>query len=267
MEVRRRRGRLAVAAALALAALAARGAAGDLSSCSRVGSDAAAAVIAAEVQPEVDRLGYALPPNCPLDAARDYFGVHRGNTKRMRRREYKCKLCGKTFVEESFVARHQIAKHADRVPDDPLCLADYCDVLGCEKAPAVRKCDPEDMRRREAHCNLIVHRCFDPTHGGVELELHDALTARLCEPLRCSVNGGAATTRGDGAAAKEAERSQRLYYILVGFLVAILAVYYGVYFLVRSETRHRADLTRLSTTRQASRLQFWRSSKPKAKLY
>ncbi|KAB7507747.1 hypothetical protein Anas_03795 [Armadillidium nasatum] len=70
--------------------------------------------------PILEKVGAALPLDCPLHPARDIFTLQESK-KRHDSPQWTCGFCGKSFYHET---------HLDG--EDTICLADFCDVMRCE---------------------------------------------------------------------------------------------------------------------------------------
>lgn len=264
--VAKKRGKSCVLVVIAAVALMAAGAAADTRTCSRARSDEAVQAIEDVLLPEATRLGVEVPARCPLSAARDMFAKHRASAVKVRSRHWRCGMCEKLFKTRDYLDAHFDRAHADEVPDDPVCLGDMCDILPCAAELALRRargwrCDPGEMERRRTLCNAVVHRCFDPTHGGRELEMHDAMTDAMCSRLHCDEDD----TRPPPPPLP-GKGTPRWRFVAACVVVVLVLVFYIVLYATRSERRHRDDLSNRTAARRMERLKFWGAAK-KSKLY
>ena len=102
---------------------------------------------------------------CPFRRSADiYFEQERKKTE-VDARHWKCEFCGKSFYSEYFTDQHMERKHGDMmVTENPVCLANYCDVLRCHavqstvqnNSPLQDSCNENEMLRLKARCEVKI---------------------------------------------------------------------------------------------------------------
>ena len=117
--------------------------------------------------------------------------------------------------------RHLNAHHNDQLaPDAAVCLADHCDVLGCDgdgggdgDGDAAAPCDARAMQTARYFCQSAMHRCFSAdaaaaaSDDGAAHSLHESFNLHFCEALRC---GGGSSSGSDGGGGRGARSGVHL---------------------------------------------------------
>jgi len=208
-----------------------------------------AEILREHVLPMLAQHRYDLPPDCPLALSRDVYAVHEANRALDRSRYHKCLMCGKMFVSEKYLDDHFDRRHSVNLTQNAVCLADYCSMLSCEPLNP-KLCRPAEMERSRATCDHVIHRCFPPEKGKLQLKLHDIFTAEYCDKLDCGHQAAP-------AAPPPSRARVTLYYVFVGFVAVGLVLFYIALYVNRSEGSGKSDLARLSSARHTSRLNFF----------
>jgi len=126
---------------------------------------------------------------------------------------YKCNLCGKIFKNEDYVDNHMTRKHMDNITTESICLADYCDILDCEKIKYENRCHNKKRAERDLlYCKNIFHECFPRSE-----RLEELMVKRFCQPYTCDVSFVDKT---------EVEIWTVLYYISLGLIILFLLFFY-----------------------------------------
>eukprot|EP00457_Paulinella_chromatophora_P011676 gb/GEZN01011832.1/.p1 GENE.gb/GEZN01011832.1/~~gb/GEZN01011832.1/.p1 ORF type:complete len:274 (+),score=7.31 gb/GEZN01011832.1/:68-889(+) len=218
------------------------GRSGNVVTCDRKKSRLARDVLSRTVLLEAATAGYELPSECPWAPSRDMLGEQEHLKNKVSSREWQCGLCGKIFTSEDWLDSHFDRKHKpDAVSlERDICLADYCDVLRCNLADTESKlyrdvyderakvmgllesgCSPEKMQRLKYTCQGIIHKCANPDHGPDIHRFYDNVVSAVCAKLTCDTD----KTSGHHSAERPV-----LSYVLVGFLMIVLLLYYvGIY--------------------------------------
>ena len=180
--------------------------------CSRPRSRAARAVLRRDFFPIVEAHGVQLSRRCPFHAASDMLLAHEAHKRKERASRWHCEYCGKVFRTEHYLDRHLNAHHNDQLaPDAAVCLADHCDVLGCDgdgggdgDGDAAAPCDARAMQTARYFCQSAMHRCFSAdaaaaaSDDGAAHSLHESFNLHFCEALRCGGGGGGSSSGSDG---------------------------------------------------------------------
>lgn len=127
-------------------------------------------------------------------------------------RLWRCPFCEQHFFSAERLMVHWDDQHRIDWPtrEDSICLADYCELFHCDarlqtidsespthhhSSQTVSVCDQAHLRKLQAQCELLAHRCsISPSAldslqrvQTVQQELFDALCSNLtCEHLRTS---------------------------------------------------------------------------------
>mmetsp|Transcript_13927 Transcript_13927/g.25613 ORF Transcript_13927/g.25613 Transcript_13927/m.25613 type:complete len:221 (+) Transcript_13927:2-664(+) len=130
------------------------------------------------------------PKGCVLNPDRDMFAFQENHKKVVRQGNVKCGFCGKQFKNHHYADKHMDNKHGDQLQANATsCLADYCDVLGCDTAmpsAAITPCRKEEMIRRKHRCRSVFDQCFP---AAVDPLLHNRYTHSFCDQLSCEKSG------------------------------------------------------------------------------
>jgi len=104
-------------------------------------------------------------------------------------------------------------KHLDNITTESVCLADYCDILDCEKIKYEIRCHDKKRAERDfLYCKNIFHECFPKSE-----RLEDLMVKRFCQPYTCDFTPVEKT---------EIEIWTVLYYISLGLIILFLLFYY-----------------------------------------
>lgn len=145
---------------------------------------------------EDDGGGYEFPEGCQLDPELDMQLEHEQNKQMVHSREWKCNYCGKRFKTEAYLDKHMHRKHSSHL-NGTVCLADLCDVFGCDMGPTQgsvgsknleslrKKCDEKEMKRMAYRCNALIQRCFPPEESDLAHRLAGVLGKKLCGGFTC----------------------------------------------------------------------------------
>ena len=156
---------------------ATRSSSGLAATCSRERSRAARTVLNEFFYPVADGARYALDLGCPFSHARDLFYEHETHKEPVRHSKlyWRSLYSGKVFKSEYYVDKHMERRHGDKIPSTAdVCLADYCDVLQCDKhAEYVKngrgskptRCDEEQMSLVRDKCHEMLTQCFPNENG------------------------------------------------------------------------------------------------------
>ncbi len=159
------------------------------------------------------------------------------------------------FVNLFYLDRHMDIHHDDHLLDGG-CLADYCDILGCEGSPEA-KCSPHtDMTRVKNRCYYIFHKCFPPDM------FPDANQQfiKYCDGLTCSIPEGRIVAPRPWEVTSITATA--ITHILMGMAGGILVLILIITFYFRRHTYMPKDLQRLSVHDQRGGL-FGRRRKVK----
>jgi len=204
-------------------------------SCSRERSRDARAVLKEFFYPVTDAANYDLGPDCPLSRARDVFYEHETHKEPVRHSKnyWRSLYSGKVFKSEYYVDKHMERRHADKIPPGAnVCLADYCDVLQCDRHASYVKgerertdhCDVSHVEDTRELCKRMLTECF-PHRGDRSDEKAKKLTAYFnkyyCEQMTCAKIGGVFELMS-----AHHETAGASYYILLGFVLLLVVTYY-----------------------------------------
>jgi hypothetical protein len=171
-------------------------------SCSRKRSRMARDVISSYILPVVEEEMGQFSPSCPFNPTLDVVAEQESNKREMRKNQWKCTLCDKTFVDEPYLDKHMERVHSLNLSSDDsrwVCLADYCDILHCnvlskEKDPSSAVggggvCRPEQMQMQQFRCKAIFHKCFPRSEGATSSYINDLYISTFCRVLSCEFYG------------------------------------------------------------------------------
>ncbi len=207
--------------------------------------------------------------NCPLDlsldSGNDMYGLQATKYHTVRRTQVQCDLCNKVrmvswlvpqtcgaflklspanhtfqqFVNLFYLDRHMDMHHADHLLDRG-CLADYCDILGCEGSPEA-KCSPyTDMTLIKNRCHNVFHKCFPP--NAFPVANHKFM--EYCDGLTCSIPEGRIVAPRPWEATNVTATTIRR--IFMGMAGGILMLILSIAFCFRPHAHMPKDLQRLS---------------------
>lgn len=129
-------------------------------------------------------------------------------------------------------------------------------------------CLPKEMEKHRSHCNVVFHRCFPPELSPLSYKLHDYFMTEICSLLECRGDGRRPLSFIELQPLKLTSSNQsKLWLALMIFGAVVLLVFYVVMYLYKNDTAFAKDLRRLSSSRQASRLAFWKSQPKADKLF
>ncbi len=146
---------------------------------------------------------------------------------------------------------HMDQRHSDHLLDGG-CLADYCDILGCEGSPEA-KCSPyTDMTLVKNRCYGIFHKCLPPD------EFPDANQqfVKYCDGLTCSSSEGRIVAPRSWEITSVTSTVIRR--ILMGMAVGILVLILITIFCFRWHAYMPKDLQPRSVRGQRGGLFWWR---------
>lgn len=202
--------------------------------CDRSASRDAKFIMSSIIAPRVELTGYQLPSDCPLDAARDMFGVQESNKHVVRKGVWRCGFDDKVFRGELFIDKHMDNKHAEETkPEATACLADMCGILHCDFFAAYKTggvsalrhlpCHIATMEKNKMQCEDVVHRCFPPHKGRTVAGLHAYMMSNFCAAATCRWKEREQLLK---PLAKERNGKQFLWSMLVwATLITVAAVY------------------------------------------
>jgi len=136
------------------------------------------------------------PRECPFSPWVDLFGWHERNKTRGKAgsREWECNYTGKIFKNEHYIDLHLERLFAKDIPENGICLADYCDVFDfCNaREPSLSEslssepppCDPAEFEKLKLTCHGIIDKCV-PGGEGDKAELNADLQKAWCDALTC----------------------------------------------------------------------------------
>jgi hypothetical protein len=103
--------------------------------CPRGASAEAKRIIDVVIRTIAEDSNTVIAPSCPFNPDRDIFSRQNKHKLYEPGRFWRCEFCNKEFRSEAFLDRHMDSRHATEVQQgDTVCLADFCDTLGCPSA-------------------------------------------------------------------------------------------------------------------------------------
>jgi hypothetical protein len=156
--------------------------------CSRARSREARAIVQARLIDRARAHGVQLDRRCKFHPDNDLLRAHEANKTALASLQWKCKSCGKVFRSEAYIDAHFDRRHMDALPADAtVCLADFCDVLGCASAalPTGAACSEPAQQRRRVLCQHLMHSCFPPERNADYWHVHERFERELCDRLTC----------------------------------------------------------------------------------
>jgi hypothetical protein len=228
--------------------------------CSRAESRTAHSLIISDVLEPSKISSSDLPESCVLNPDRDMFAFQESHKKLIRQGNVKCGLCGKTFKNHHYADKHMDLKHGDQLQANyttsltsTSCLADYCDVLGCDSAISsntLKPCRQDEMTRRKHRCRAVFDHCFP---AEADLRLHDRFTHAFCDRLTCEQgNKRPFQPLGTHVGAEETEGTSSARVVVLILLFVGLTIFYGIMGHLKHEASTRRDLRPLAS-RERSR--------------
>mmetsp|Transcript_40962 Transcript_40962/g.68586 ORF Transcript_40962/g.68586 Transcript_40962/m.68586 type:complete len:284 (-) Transcript_40962:17-868(-) len=242
----------------------------EVTRCSREKSRKTRDVLEKFLFPFIEQSKSNMSNACMLHKHKDMYRTQETSKKEIRRHQWKCQECDKTFRSEHFIDDHLTNRHLDTIPQGAeICLADYCDVLHCDHDHPVKSnhetnfkaCKPSEMERRRHHCEAIATKCF-PTEDGSEVAtLHDFFIHQFCDAHTCSA---VRNLFPDGMVGGK----QILFYTMCTALALCLLVWYTCLYLSHKDTPRGRDLRRARPPPSQGFLGvfmglFWRPKKKK----
>eukprot|EP00931_Biecheleriopsis_adriatica_P085968 TRINITY_DN60711_c0_g1_i1.p1 TRINITY_DN60711_c0_g1~~TRINITY_DN60711_c0_g1_i1.p1 ORF type:complete len:300 (+),score=59.63 TRINITY_DN60711_c0_g1_i1:26-901(+) len=173
-------------------------------SCSRMVSRHVRKALEKEILKPAEKAGIkSWPPGCPLDPARDLYGMQEKNKSRKRGSTtmWTCGYCQKVFKNEHYLDLHIERKHMAEAPVSGVCLADYCEIFdvchgelkhrrvnrqksdGALQAPS---CSNETMLKERARCEESLKKCL-PLDQEASRQLHAKLSRHFCQVMDCRI--------------------------------------------------------------------------------
>mmetsp|Transcript_20107 Transcript_20107/g.26561 ORF Transcript_20107/g.26561 Transcript_20107/m.26561 type:complete len:275 (-) Transcript_20107:453-1277(-) len=137
-----------------------------------------------------------LPVECPFNPSHDLYLEQESFKSIVRTTQWRCDKCGKTFKSEFYLDRHFDNKHSDILSHDaPVCLGEFCDVLGCEGTSHIHGkkvilganggCHPREMELAKLRCQASFHKCFPLEEGEISEIYYNTFNDEICERLSC----------------------------------------------------------------------------------
>ena len=241
---------------------ATRSSSGLAATCSRERSRAARTVLNEFFYPVADGARYALDLRCPFSHARDLFYEHEIHKEPVRHSKlyWRSLYSGKVFKSEYYVDKHMERRHGDKIPSTAdVCLADYCDVLQCDKhAEYVKngrgskptRCDEEQMSLVRDKCHEMLTQCFPNENGSTRDnagKLNVYFTKYYCDQMTCADVDGVfelMSAHHDSPGVG--------YYIALAFLFFIVVTYYLTVYSWTNGRRVSSDIKRARVRARAS---------------
>ena len=136
--------------------------------CSRAQSRTAREIVQQQVLTLVQANGGVMDDACPFHSKLDmYFDQETYGKQVNYRGQWLCTYSKKLFRGERYVDLHLDRFWGSRLRggEAAVCLADWCDVLGCNKKVGGNHVAPHDGQDRyhEHRCRAVVHSCFPPS--------------------------------------------------------------------------------------------------------
>lgn len=153
------------------------------------------------------------------------------------------------YWSEVLLERHLWQKHSAQIGRNSpteVCLADFCDVLGCPswlRAHPNFDCDVAAAKTRLAKCKQVFAQCFPPEANPASLALYQTVTDTFCRHEGCH------STLQPAISVSSQDRfisSSTLFYVLI----VGLAIFYFFYWRKTRHTVRSSDF--VSRTRRAS---------------
>ncbi|CAL8466213.1 g5749 [Coccomyxa elongata] len=245
----------------------------DRAQCSVQRSKHARFVLQKYVIPKVERLRYQLPASCPLHPSRDMYAQReQAKVRRPGGHKFLCTICKDSFPTEDAWEQHFERNHQpDHDPGRDVCLADYCELLHCDKVnltPHSRQlraqhggdptlaphapCRESAAAQLQRSCRAVADACFTAHGGQAATKLHRLFVEGVCAAHTCDA-------RLQDHLLEELAASERGavgYKLLVGLALGALAIFYAclwMYYQYHLGFRSQGDVRRLRHSK-ASRL-------------
>jgi hypothetical protein len=208
-----------------------------------------------------DGARYKLSDECPIARQRDMFYEHEKHKERVlySKHYWRSLYANKVFKSEYYVDKHMERKHADKIPPGAdVCLAEYCDVLQCDRHSAYARdekktfpwCDRKHMADTRRACNNLLTQCFPEQHTNAKAERLNAYFSKYyCDQMTCDNVGGVFKLMS-----AHHETPGVGYYMALAFVLAGLFTYYACVYTWSSGKHVSSDLKR---TRSLSRRTKW----------
>ncbi|EIE21279.1 hypothetical protein COCSUDRAFT_57182 [Coccomyxa subellipsoidea C-169] len=186
-----------------------------------------------------------------------------------------CSLCKERFSSEEAWERHYDRKHHIHIhPGRDVCLADYCEVLHCDKinlTPTSRQlraqqagdptlaphapCRESAAEQLRESCRDLAAACFPPDAGPAAAKLHRLFVEGVCAAHTCDLE-----LQQDLLVQLAASEKGTLgYKLLIGLALGAMAIFYAclwVYHQYRSGSLSRGDVRRLRRKKANNILEF-----------
>ncbi|BDA51107.1 hypothetical protein COCOBI_17-3270 [Coccomyxa sp. Obi] len=256
----------------------------DRAQCSVQRSKHARFVLQKFVLPKVEKLHYQLPASCPLNPSRDmYTEREQAMVRRPGGHKFSCAICKDSFPSEDAWERHFDRKHhSDVDPGRDVCLADYCELLHCDRinlSPHSRQlraqhagdptlaphapCRESAAAQLRRSCRAVADACFLAHGGPAAAKLHRLFVEGICAAHTC--DAGLQEHLLEELAASE--RGALGYKLLVGLALGVLAIFYAclwMYYQYHLGFRSRGDVRRLRHSKASRLLEVLGVQKEKA---
>jgi hypothetical protein len=234
--------------------------------CNSAKSRASRQSLEENVFPVLEAEGYELTERCVWHPAHDALKEMEVN-KKQTRRAWKCLICKRSFAAEEFLDLHLKNKHPEVTKETDVCLADYCDILGCEDyldpPPIIEDenvvlpspsppppCTPASIEKRKFECNDLMHKCFPPNEGPVAHRLNLQFRKLFCDSLSCD----RPDEPNKRQMTKWAIASKILWWLLFVVVALGLLAYYLIFWLIQGQHGAQKDFKRLSRRPLVQRL-------------
>jgi len=206
----------------------------------------------------------SLPEGCPFQPDHDLYLKQEEQKQSVRGAQWKCGICGKTFKSEFYLDRHFDNKHQDMLSHDaPVCLADWCDVLGCDQEGSHLHhlgggggggggCREDALARARLRCQATFYKCFPPEQDEVKQMYYSIFNREICGQLTCEhsnkkklgmlskMKWARNNIDMDYEYVHEPHPEAFQYGLLIIFMI-LLIIYYGYIAYYRKETLTRGD--------------------------
>ena len=209
-----------------------------------------------------------MDPLCPFHSSLDMYFDHEENGKQVNyRNQWLCTYSKKLFRAERYVDLHLHKFWGSRLRggEAAVCLADWCDILGCDRKGSgisgsdiidVAPHDRSPHRSHEHRCQAVVHACFPPSLGENNMAVQRMLIRSLCDSAGgqhvVEKLGGGGHPRRDPSLVRSASASimSILWYTMVAIVTCGSLVFYICYGLQRWDATIISDLKRRGSSGQ-----------------